>query len=157
MTAASTGKGLVPGAAQGSRSTEAPRPATPEPTAGLLARGFSPVTAFPDDPVASWLGLAAYSCGGSCGLGTRGLSRHLAIKCWTSQPIGIFRTVFPVRSLTERPLVGRLNGRPDRMSMHRLSRLPGRAGTSNRRHGVTMRIEPVFLFDLDGTLIDSVY
>ena len=41
--------------------------------------------------------------------------------------------------------------------MHRLSRLPGRAGTSNRRHGVTMRIEPVFLFDLDGTLIDSVY
>jgi hypothetical protein len=23
--------------------------------------------------------------------------------------------------------------------------------------GVTMRIEPVFLFDLDGTLIDSVY
>ena len=41
--------------------------------------------------------------------------------------------------------------------MHRLSRLPGRAGTSNRRHGVTMRIEPVFLFDLDGTLIDGAH
>ena len=29
---------------------EAPRPATPEPTAGLLARGSSPVTAFPGSP-----------------------------------------------------------------------------------------------------------
>src|SRR6516165_10744960 len=88
MTAASTGKGLVPGAAQGSRSTEAPRPATPEPTAGLLARGFSPVTAFPDDPVASWLGLAAYSCGGSCGLGTRGLRQHLASNAGQVSPLG---------------------------------------------------------------------
>src|SRR5262245_16521529 len=33
-----------------SNSAEAPRPATPEPTAGLLARGSSPVTAFPGSP-----------------------------------------------------------------------------------------------------------
>src|SRR5262245_59116168 len=33
-----------------SNSAEAPRPATPEPTAGLLARGSSPVTAFPGCP-----------------------------------------------------------------------------------------------------------
>src|SRR5262249_55538860 len=45
------------------------RPAT-ESTAGLLARGSSPVTAFPVFPVALWHGLAAYSCGGSCGVGT---------------------------------------------------------------------------------------
>src|SRR5262245_9976121 len=33
-----------------SNSAEAPRPAKPEPTAGLLARGSSPVTAFPGSP-----------------------------------------------------------------------------------------------------------
>src|SRR5215831_20679992 len=58
-----------------------PARATTESTAGLLARGSPPVTAFPGfAPVAMWHGLAAYSCGGSCGLGT-----------W-------FRTAFPVRS-----------------------------------------------------------
>src|SRR5438445_1292691 len=47
------------------------RPAT-ESTAGLLARGSPPVTAFPGFllPVAVWHRLAAYSCGGSCGIGT---------------------------------------------------------------------------------------
>jgi len=41
-------------------------------TAGLLARGSMPVTAFPGSrvPVALWYRLAAYSCGGSCGIGT---------------------------------------------------------------------------------------
>src|ERR1700728_1501567 len=51
-------------------SAEAPRPAATVSTAGLLARGSPPVTAFPDGPVAQWYGLAAYSCGGSCGFGT---------------------------------------------------------------------------------------
>ena len=58
-----------------------PARATTESTAGLLARGSPPVTAFPGFvPVAMWHGLAAYSCGGSCGIGTS------------------FRTAFPVRS-----------------------------------------------------------
>jgi len=49
----------------------APRRVTTESTAGLLARGSPPVTAFPGlFPVAMWHGLAAYSCGGSCGFGT---------------------------------------------------------------------------------------
>src|ERR687892_639007 len=40
-------------------------------TAGLLACGSPPVTAFPGStPVALWHELAAYSCGGSCGIGT---------------------------------------------------------------------------------------
>jgi len=39
-------------------------------TAGLLARGSPPVTAFPGTiPVALWHELAADSCGGSCGFG----------------------------------------------------------------------------------------
>ena len=39
-------------------------------TAGLLARGSPPVTAFPGrNPVALWHELAADSCGGSCGFG----------------------------------------------------------------------------------------
>src|SRR5579871_5712879 len=51
-------------------TAEAPRPANRESTVGLLARGSPPVTAFPGhSPVAQWYGLAAYSCGGSCGIG----------------------------------------------------------------------------------------
>jgi hypothetical protein len=70
-----------------------PARATTESTAGLLARGSPPVTAFPGFvPVAMWHGLAAYSCGGSCGIGT-----------W-------FRTAFPlhsrVRDRRSRPLNG---------------------------------------------------
>jgi hypothetical protein len=65
-----------------------PARATNESTAGLLARGSPPVTAFPGlVPVAMWHGLAAYSCGGSCGIGTS------------------FRTAFPVRSRVERPSI----------------------------------------------------
>ena len=67
------------------------RPAT-ESTAGLLARGSPPVTAFPDVPVAVWYGLAAYSCGGSCGIGTCVPHR---IPCSLSR---------------ERPSMGPLNG-----------------------------------------------
>jgi hypothetical protein len=41
--------------------------------AGLLARGFAPITAFPvsqwhDDDWLAHFGLAAYSCGGSLGM-----------------------------------------------------------------------------------------
>src|SRR5437588_11243014 len=68
------------------------RPAT-ESTAGLLARGSPPVTAFPGDPSGRvWYGLAAYSCGGSCGIGTCVPHR---IPCSLSR---------------ERPSMGPLNG-----------------------------------------------
>jgi hypothetical protein len=54
-----------------------PARAATESTAGLLACGSPPVTAFPGrTPVALWHGLAAYSCGGSCGLGTTGSAPH---------------------------------------------------------------------------------
>ena len=43
---------------------------TLESTAGLLARGSVPVAAFPGMTPVAWHGLAAYSCGGSCGIGT---------------------------------------------------------------------------------------
>jgi hypothetical protein len=59
----------------GCATTNRPAPRHParlatESTAGLLARGSPPVTAFPGFlPVALWHGLAAYSCGGSRGIG----------------------------------------------------------------------------------------
>src|SRR5215471_1608832 len=65
---------------------EAPRPAharidgrSPGSRVGARHRlpGFS--------PVAQWCGLAAYSCGGSCGIGSRKLIRiPYRIPCWLS-------------------------------------------------------------------------
>src|SRR5262249_44615540 len=59
----------------GCRRTDRPVPRHParlavESTAGLLARGSLPVTAFPGFPVALWHRLAPYRFGGSRGLGT---------------------------------------------------------------------------------------
>jgi hypothetical protein len=69
-----------------------------ESTAGLLARGSPPVTAFPESsPVALWLGLAADSCGGSCGLGA-------------TPATAMFRTAFPVRSHVRDRRYQALNG-----------------------------------------------
>src|SRR5215813_8259949 len=61
-------------------------------------------------PVALWLGLAAYSCGGSCGFGTP----------W-------FRTAFPFGSHLERPSMAVLKGQAGRLSTRLVTslRLPG--------------------------------
>src|SRR5262249_10783959 len=71
---------------------EAPRPAgtSPRRQVSWLA-GPRPSPPSREVPVAQWFGLAADSCGGSCGLGA--LLRP--------------RTAFPVRSLNERPSMRR--------------------------------------------------
>jgi hypothetical protein len=85
---------LEPGAQQKDRpALRHPAQHASESTVGLLACGSPPVTAFPGIvPVAVWHGLAAYSCGGSCGLGT-------------SVPHRI-----PCSLSCERPSMGALNG-----------------------------------------------
>jgi hypothetical protein len=68
-------------------------------TAGLLARGSPPVTAFPGTvPVALWHELAADSCGGSCGFGKNPAPHSLftlqAEETVKSRPIdGLFRAL----------------------------------------------------------------
>ena len=61
----------VPQGPRGRPPPDAPARRASALTEGLLARGSRPVTAFPEIiPVALWHELAAYSCGGSCGIGT---------------------------------------------------------------------------------------
>src|SRR3984885_5348991 len=80
---------------------------TTESTAGLLARGSLPVTAFP--------GLSQWLCGSGSPLTVAG-----AAAAWELA----FRTAFPVRSRYERPSIGSLKEPTAALSMRRPCEVP---------------------------------